>query len=217
MHGNIPPAGDGRTADLRSILKKRQILDGARQVFLLNGYAEASMDEIAVQAGVSKGTLYNHFDSKDDLFRSLIGAEAGRIIRELPSPDLEDPNSAAALRQIGIAILKVMEAPATVATLRLVIGALGRFPRLGEEFFMQTLGSTVERIAEYLDIHVAAGSIQIQDTHSTAEQFARWCLAHAMERVLMPNPPCQMEVDCSAWIEQVLRALSISTGSHKHV
>jgi hypothetical protein len=151
------------------------------------------------------------------LFRSLIGAEAGRIIRELPSPDLEDPNSAAALRQIGIAILKVMEAPATVATLRLVIGALGRFPRLGEEFFMQTLGSTVERIAEYLDIHVAAGSIQIQDTHSTAEQFARWCLAHAMERVLMPNPPCQMEADCSAWIEQVLRALSISTGTHKHV
>jgi AcrR family transcriptional regulator len=216
MHGNIPPAGDGRTADLRSILKKRQILDGARQVFLLNGYAEASMDEIAVQAGVSKGTLYNHFDSKDDLFRSLIGAEAGRIIRELPSPDLEDPNSAAALRQIGIAILKVMEAPATVATLRLVIGALGRFPRLGEEFFTQTLGPTVERIAEYLDIHVAAGSIQIQDTHSAAEQFVRWCLAHAMERVLVPGQSLQTEADWSAWVEQVLPDLSTSTSAYKH-
>jgi TetR/AcrR family transcriptional regulator, mexJK operon transcriptional repressor len=98
MHGNIPPAGDGRTADLRSILKKRQILDGARQVFLLNGYAEASMDEIAVQAGVSKGTLYNHFDSKDDLFKLLINEEARRITSELKSPDLVSPNPISALR-----------------------------------------------------------------------------------------------------------------------
>jgi TetR/AcrR family transcriptional regulator, mexJK operon transcriptional repressor len=216
MHGNIPPAGDGRTPDLGSTLKKRQILDGARQIFLLNGYAEASMEEIAVQAGVSKGTLYNHVDSKDDLFKSLINAEAGRITRELPSPDPEDPNPASALRQIGIAVLKVMEAPATVATLRLVIGTLGRFPRLGEEFLTQSLGPTVERIAEYLDIHVAAGNIQIQDTRSVAKRFVRWCLAHAMERVLVPDQPRQTEADCSAWVEQVLPDLSTSTGAYKH-
>jgi TetR/AcrR family transcriptional regulator, mexJK operon transcriptional repressor len=216
MHGNIPPAGDGRTADLRRILKKRQILDGARQVFLLNGYAEASMDEIAVQAGVSKGTLYNHFDSKDDLFKLLINEEARRITSELKSPDLVSPKPISALRQIGIAILKVMEAPATLATLRLVIGALGRFSRLGEEFFTQSLGPTVERIAEYLDTHLAAGKIQIQDTHSAAEQFVRWCLAHAMERVLVPNQPRQTEADWSAWVEQVLPDLSTSTSAYKH-
>ena len=78
MLGNLPLADDGQVSDLRRSLKKQQILDGARQVFLLNGYAGASMDEIAIQAGVSKGTLYNHFDSKDDLFRSLIHAEAER-------------------------------------------------------------------------------------------------------------------------------------------
>jgi TetR/AcrR family transcriptional regulator, mexJK operon transcriptional repressor len=91
MLGNIPLADDGRTSALRRPLKKRQILDGARQVFLLNGYARASMDEIAVQAGRSKGTLYNHFDSKDDLFRSLIHAEAERITQEMPPPILKSP------------------------------------------------------------------------------------------------------------------------------
>ena len=215
MHGNIPSAGEGRTPDLRSPLKKRQILDGARQVFLLNGYAEASMDEIAVQAGVSKGTLYNHFDSKDDLFKSLINVEAEGIARELPSPDLEDPDPASALRQIGIVILQVMEAPATVATLRLVIGALGRFPGLGEEFLTQSLGPTIERIAEYLDTHEVAGEIQSQDNRAIADQLRRWWLAHAMERVLAPDRR-QTEADYAAWVEQVLRALSISAGAHEH-
>ena len=118
MLSNIPLADHRRPPALRSTLKKRQILDGARQVFLLNGYAGASMDEIAIQAGVSKGTLYNHFDSKDDLFRSLIHAEAERITREIPPPDREDPNPGSTLRQIGIAILEGMETPTTLATLR---------------------------------------------------------------------------------------------------
>jgi AcrR family transcriptional regulator len=213
MLDNIPPAGDGRTSDLRIILKRRQIVDGARQIFLQNGYAEASMDEVAAKAGVSKGTLYNHFDSKDDLFKSLIHAEAGRVAQELPSPDLENPSLRSALRHIGTAILEVMEAPGTVATLRLVIGALGRFPHLGEEFLTQSLGPTVERIAVYLDTQVAAGDIQIQDTYTAAEQFARGCLAHAMERVLVPDQPRQMEAYRSAWVEQVLGALGKPTGA----
>ncbi|QRM33853.1 TetR/AcrR family transcriptional regulator [Microvirga sp. VF16] len=216
MLDNIPPAGDGRTPDLQIILKRRQIVDGARQIFLQSGYAEASMDEIAAKAGVSKGTLYNHFDSKDDMFKSLIHAEAKRLARDLPSPDPEDPNPASALTRIGIAILQILEVPATVATLRLVIGALGRFPNLGEEFLIQSLGPTVERIAEYLDTHVAPGDIQIQNTRSAAEQFARWCLAYAMEGVLMPDQPRQTEADYAAWVEQVLRASSISTGAHEH-
>jgi AcrR family transcriptional regulator len=217
MLGNLPLADDGQVSDFRRSLKKRQILDGARQVFLLNGYAGASMDEIAVQAGVSKGTLYNHFDSKDDLFRSLIHAEAERITREIPPPDWEDPNPGSTLRQIGIAILKGMETPTTLATLRLVVGALGRFPRLGEEFLTRSLGPVVKRIAEDLDTHVAAGDIQIQDTHFAAMQFARWCLAHAMGRILVPDQPQEPEADCSAWVEQVLRAFGTPTSRQKDV
>ena len=216
MHGKISPAGDERVADLRSSLKKRQILDGARQIFLLNGYAAAGMEEIAVQAGVSKGTLYNHFDSKDDLFRSLIHAEAVRIARELPSSRPEDPNLASALRPIGIAILKAVEAPTTVATLRLVIGALGRFPRLGEEFLTRSLGQIVEQLAEYLDTHVTAGDTQIQDTQSAAEHYVRGCLAYPMESVLVPGQPRKTEADCSAWVEQVLCALATSARAHEH-
>ena len=144
MPSNNPPHSDKRPHDLRSTLTKRQILDGARQVFLLNGYAGASIDQIINQSGVSKGSIYHHFDSKDVLFRSLIAAEAERIARALPTIDQDDPDPCSALRQIGMAILETLNNPATIATLRLIIGALGRFPGLGEEFLRNSLGQTVE-------------------------------------------------------------------------
>ena len=47
--------------------KRRQIIDGARAIFLAQGFDAASMGEIAREAGVSKGTLYVYFDSKEGL------------------------------------------------------------------------------------------------------------------------------------------------------
>ena len=131
MPSNNPPHSDRRPHDLRSTLTKSKILDGARQVFLLNGYAAASIDQIINQSGVSKGSIYHHFESKDVLFNSLVAAEAERIARVLPSIDQDDPDPCSALHQIGMAILDTLNNPATISTLRLIIGALGRFPRLG--------------------------------------------------------------------------------------
>jgi AcrR family transcriptional regulator len=50
--------------------KRRQILDGARKVFMDLGFDGASMNEIARAAGVSKGTLYLYYPSKEELLKS---------------------------------------------------------------------------------------------------------------------------------------------------
>src|SRR6187402_1851812 len=55
--------------------KRRQILDGARKVFLDLGFDGASMGEIARAAGVSKGTLYVYFTDKSALFESIVEQE----------------------------------------------------------------------------------------------------------------------------------------------
>ena len=161
MPSNNPPHSDRRPHDLRSTLTKSKILDGARQVFLLNGYAAASIDQIINQSGGSKGAIYHHFESKDVLFNSLVAAEAERIAQVLPSIDPDDPNPCSALHQIGMAMLNTLNNPATISTLRLIIGALGRFPQLGEEFLRKSLGQTVEGIAAYLDVNSASNGIQI--------------------------------------------------------
>src|SRR5260221_5094393 len=56
--------------------KRRQILDGARKVFMDLGFDAASMNEIARSAGVSKGTLYVYFADKNRLFEAIIENEA---------------------------------------------------------------------------------------------------------------------------------------------
>src|SRR5437763_16491787 len=57
---------------VRSDRKRRQILDVAREVFLEEGFAAASMSTIAARLGGSKGTLYNYFKSKDELFAAYV-------------------------------------------------------------------------------------------------------------------------------------------------
>src|SRR5471030_1490574 len=56
----------------RSDARRRAILDVASEVFLAQGFAATSMSEIAVRLGGSKGTLYNYFRSKEELFAAIM-------------------------------------------------------------------------------------------------------------------------------------------------
>ena len=51
--------------------KRQAILNAAEKTFGANGYAAATMEQIAVDAGISKGSIYNYFRSKQDLFMEL--------------------------------------------------------------------------------------------------------------------------------------------------
>ena len=61
----------GATAVAADSAKRRQIIEGARAVFLAQGFDAASMSDIARKAGVSKGTLYVYFKSKEELFEAI--------------------------------------------------------------------------------------------------------------------------------------------------
>src|SRR5512134_1155074 len=55
--------------------KRQQVLDGARRVFLEQGFDGASINDIVKAAGVSKGTLYAYFPSKEKLFEVLVSLD----------------------------------------------------------------------------------------------------------------------------------------------
>ncbi|MCD9144050.1 TetR/AcrR family transcriptional regulator [Streptomyces albireticuli] len=71
-----PAAGRPR----RGMAEKRQaITRAARTVFARDGFSRASVDAIAAEAGVSKRTIYNHFQDKEELFRSVVIESAGSV------------------------------------------------------------------------------------------------------------------------------------------
>ncbi len=63
--------------------KRRQIVDGARAVFLSAGFDGASMNDVARAAGVSKGTLYAYFSSKEEMFEAIIRGEYAQAAERL--------------------------------------------------------------------------------------------------------------------------------------
>ena len=60
---------------------KMSIFNSAIKVFSDSGYDGATMDDIAADAGVAKGTLYYHFKSKEEIFKYII-TEGMTLIRE---------------------------------------------------------------------------------------------------------------------------------------
>jgi AcrR family transcriptional regulator len=86
-----------RAAHLGPERRRPEVLDAALKLFLQTGYDGTSMQAVADEAGVTKPVVYACFDSKDDLFRSLLAREEQRIVGEIQgafsNADLSDPET----------------------------------------------------------------------------------------------------------------------------
>src|SRR5918911_783405 len=115
----VETRSEGRAGDSA---KRRQVLDGARQVFLARGFDGASVGEIAKAASVSKGTLYVYFDSKEALFEALIVEERRSLAEVLFQLDADDPDPRSVLRRLGLSFLQMMVRTEHMSSIRMVIG-----------------------------------------------------------------------------------------------
>jgi AcrR family transcriptional regulator len=154
--------------------KRRQILEGARTVFLADGFDGASMNDIARVAGVSKGTLYVYFDSKESLFEALIREncqhQAERFLFPLGAADPREP-----LAAFGRQLLVMITRPERVALVRIVIAATTKFPNLGRAFYESGPRYGENRLAEHMEAWRAAGVLQFTDAHIAARHFLDLC------------------------------------------
>jgi AcrR family transcriptional regulator len=164
--------------------KRRQILDGARQVFLAEGFDGASMGEIAKVAGVSKGTLYVYFDSKEALFAALTTEEKKGLAEVLFRLDADDPDVRKVLSRLGETYLSHMGNPEHISSVRMVIAAAEKFPNLGKSFFEAGPCQGLARLGAYLDRQVEAGRLRIEDTRVAAQHFLDLCQGGTMRRLL---------------------------------
>ena len=151
--------------------KRRQILDGARAVFLAQGFDAASMGEIARAAGVSKGTLYVYFQSKEELFNAIVGEECGVQAETTFALDPEDHDIEAVLTRLGTAYVKFLCRPEKAKAVRIVIAIAERMPEIGKKFYEQGPGLGIVRLEVYLKAQVDAGVLKIEDCEIAAAQL----------------------------------------------
>ncbi|MCU0569186.1 MAG: TetR/AcrR family transcriptional regulator [Oculatellaceae cyanobacterium Prado106] len=148
--------------------KREQILQGAMQVFLSQGYAGTSMDRVAAIAGVSKQTIYSHFQDKEGLFTALIErVTIQRLQRDLGTEGLQgEPR--VTLRRLANAYLQKMADEEYLALLRVVMAESTRFPELAQLYTKTVIHKGLSLISTYLKAHP---ELNLSDPEATARIF----------------------------------------------
>ncbi len=174
---------------LRTGRKFDQVLKGAREVFLADGFEGASVDEIARVAGVSKATLYNYFPDKRLLFMEVARSEC---IRQANAPmDLAAANCPPreVLRAAAGHILSASLSDFGMRMFRICVAEADRFPDLGRQFYESGPMLIRSKIRDYLHSATAKGELVIEDFDLAADQFAELCRADLVPRVLFKIDP----------------------------
>jgi AcrR family transcriptional regulator len=184
--------------------KRRQILDGARKVFMDLGFDGASMGEIARAAAVSKGTLYVYFADKFALFEAILEEEAlqhGQVVFNFdPARDAETT-----LKEFGRAYIHLICRPGGGSAIRTVMAIAERMPELGRRYYARVMDKTVNRLAEYLRAHVAPGDLAIDDCDLAASQFMEVCKASLFLPFIFQAAPAPSEERITAVVDSATR------------
>ena len=117
--------------------KRSAIFDGAKAVFLRQGFGLATMDEVAAAAGVGKQTVYRHFKSKEALFVGLVSAMCAQVGEFLASAHDEQSGGSpeVELRELGWVLAQILIAPDNLRLYRAIVAEAERLPELGRVFY----------------------------------------------------------------------------------
>ena len=136
-----------------AFLKREQILQGATRIFLQDGYAGTSMDRVAAEAGVSKQTIYSHFQDKEGLFTALIERVTTRQLQVEFGSEPFQGDPAILLRRIAQGFLTKKGDREYISLLRVVVAESARFPELAQLYTRTVIQPVCHRLTLYFQSH----------------------------------------------------------------
>ena len=189
--------------------KRRQIVEGARAVFFASGFDGASMNDIARSAGVSKGTLYAYFESKEELFKAIIREQKAQTAERLcwfsREGDVREK-----LADFGRRLMNKLTDPVHISLARVVIGAAEKFPGVGRALYESGPLYGATRLAGELRRLEEAGALVIPDAERAAWHFIDLCQSGVYKRVLFGvadrADPGEIEATVAAAVDVFMKA-----------
>jgi len=170
--------------DTRKGRKYDQVLEGARAVFMADGYEGASVDDIARTAGVSKATMYKYFPDKRMLFSEVAQIECQRQASlALAQIDRTAPPRQV-LGQAGRNLLGFITTKFGQQIFRICVAEVERFPELGRKFYDSGPAVMRAEMATYFAEACARGELVIENYEFAADQFGELCKADIWMRLI---------------------------------
>lgn len=175
---------DGADSAIKRGRKFDQVLAGAREVFMTDGYDGASVDDIAKRSGVSKATLYSYFPDKRLLFIEVASAQCRQQADEaVLSMDMRQPPRVV-LGQAGRKFLGFLYSDFGQRIFRICVAEADRFPQLGRQFYQS--GPMIMRrvMTDYFRSARDRGELRIDDIELASDQFAELCKADLWPKII---------------------------------
>lgn len=190
--------------------RREAILDVAREVFLEEGYANASMSTIAARLGGSKGTLYNYFKSKEDLFVAYVVRHCAWQSEAMFGLSAELDDIRAALTKLGRTYLSIVLTDFNMLNFRLIAAEAERTPQIGKAFYETGPGRGGVMLGAILKQASELGHLEIDDPERAAHMFIGLCQNRLLKARLcnaVPEPtPEQIDAEVLPAVEVFLRA-----------
>ncbi len=136
--------------------RRAQILSAARECFIRNGYAHTRVDDIAREAGLSKGGVYFHFDSKREIFDALLAQQQERTAALVAEIESGEGGTFDKLTRLGTALLRNFSEGDDHRKFLIVLAEMGIreddvYGRVAEahERYVEALARVIERGVEH--------------------------------------------------------------------
>lgn len=203
----------------KSEAKHREILDAAGECFLERGLSETSMDQIAQRAGVSKQTVYSHFNSKDELFQGVIRAKCAHYRFDTQAAAATEYGSPAeGLYDITRRYLELALDPQVVAMNRQLAAQSMSSSEMAQLFFQAGPLPTIRCVADFLSRHQAAGRLRgLEDLQTHAADYVHETGARFKFELMMnlrdEVGPRERERYVRRRVDEFLAAYDAHTGS----
>ncbi|WP_235041961.1 TetR/AcrR family transcriptional regulator [Vreelandella profundi] len=159
------------TPTARGVARRERLLDAARDVFLEQGYAGASVNEVVARAGGSLATLYKQFGNKEGLFMAAMErhiATAWTVLEE-GRRDQQAPEQV--LYELGRRMLMLVFDAGVIRLVRGLAFEAERAPELGEMFLTRGPDHTRQALANYLRDQVESGRLALEEPREAAGIF----------------------------------------------
>jgi AcrR family transcriptional regulator len=171
--------------------RREAILDVARDVFLEEGYATASMSAIAARLGGSKGTLYNYFKNKEELFAAYVVRHCAWQRDAMFEISAEVDDIRATLIKVGRTYLSIVLSDFSLSNFRVIVAEAQRTPAIGHAFYETGPKSGAELLGGILERAADRGQLKVSDPVHAAHQFIGLCQNRLMKARLcnaVPEP-----------------------------
>lgn len=179
----------------KSDRKNRQILEAAIALFVEGGYHNTSMEQVAISAGVSKQTVYSHFTSKQELFKSAVKSRRSDYLGAALTLDTHAP-ARETLLTFAKALLDLLLSEDVVRTRRVCDAEAESHPEVAAAYFSEGPEHTTRLLSDYLDKLDTAGQLAISNPHYAAIQLQYMLTGEAQLRALLNQ---------AAWTEEQLK------------